>query len=387
MNFLRSNLIWLVIFGALCFLIAVCGGSILRPWLLPGAILRWFRGLSRVRVGFVIGSAACFSVALVVAYAVAVGSPGGEDTVVEGNDDDSSSDTPHGLVEVLQAPWDAFSERSNWPVAVAMAEVSLAAYLPPVEAELKFDELGYEKVSVISDGSQLGYVLAAKDSIVIVFRGTDDPGDWIVNLDTRGSQTRNGIVHRGFFEAYQKLASQINNLLSENPPAHIWVTGHSLGGALAVMCAYDLGEQHKKSIDGLITFGQPMVARLPLTAKIEELMPSRYVHFVNERDIVARIPPSYAHCGELVHYVGGQVRRSRRERLYGAADPQEMEITLPPPDDSVEPISEGEFAALKREIRKEQAQPDFGPNGEMLYKGSSPFIQDHDMETYLERLR
>jgi triacylglycerol lipase len=387
MAFLRNHPVELLAVGALLITVALLGSDLLRFWTPVTALWRRLFGMSRVRFGLFVIGACCFFAGLGGAYLLAFGSPGGEETIVEKDGEGPDDNVPRVLVEILRDTWDAFSEQSNWPAARAMGEVSLAAYLSPVEAEARFKELGYESVSVISNGSLLGYVLTANDSAVIVFRGTDDPGDWVVNLNTRSSETRDGIVHRGFFEAYLKLDNQINSILSETSPKHIWITGHSLGGALAVMCAYELGEKYKMKIDGLITFGQPMVARPMLTSRIEGLLPARYVHFVNERDIVTRIPPGYSHCGELVHYVGDEVRRSKRERLYGAAQSQGMKMTRAPLDEPIEPISEREFATLKREIREEHAQPDFGPNGEMLYKGNSPFIQDHDMATYLERLR
>ncbi len=387
MAFLRNHPVALLTVGALLITIALFGTDLLRFWTPFTALWRRFFGMSRVRVGLFVIGACSFIAGLRGAYLVAVGSPGGEVTIFEKDGEGPLDKVPKALVEVLRDAWDAFSEQSNWPVARTMGEVSLAAYLPPVEAEVRFKQLGYEKVSVISDGSLLGYILTVSDAAVIVFRGTDDPGDWVVNLDTRGSETRNGVAHRGFFEAYLKLDKQINAILAGTSPKHIWITGHSLGGALAVMCAYELGEKYKMTIDGLITFGQPMVARPMLTSKIEDLLPARYVHFVNERDIVTRIPPGYSHCGELVHYVGDKVRRSKREKVYGAAPSQQIEMARTPYDESIEPISEHEFAALKRKIREEQSQPDFGPNGEVLYRGNSPFIQDHDMATYLERLR
>jgi predicted lipase len=47
-------------------------------------------------------------------------------------------------------------------------------------------------------------------------------------------------------------------LLSEHSGAKIIVTGHSLGGSLAILAAADLHKSHGK-IDQVYTFGQPRV--------------------------------------------------------------------------------------------------------------------------------
>jgi len=55
------------------------------------------------------------------------------------------------------------------------------------------------------------------------------------------------MVHSGFLSAYDSIKVKVLNLVdtltadaSEEHPWQIFVTGHSLGGALATLCAYDL---------------------------------------------------------------------------------------------------------------------------------------------------
>ena len=88
--------------------------------------------------------------------------------------------------------------------------------------------------------------------------------DWLINIDEVAAPTPHGGIHRGFYSAYQSLESQISAILAQTRPKYLWVTGHSLGGALALVCAYDLIENKKVALNGVITFGQPMVADKPL---------------------------------------------------------------------------------------------------------------------------
>lgn len=66
----------------------------------------------------------------------------------------------------------------------------------------------------------------------------------------------------GFYNAYKGVAplvrSVVDKLRALHRDAKLIVTGHSLGGAMAVLCALDLKELHGK-IDYLYTFGQPRV--------------------------------------------------------------------------------------------------------------------------------
>lgn len=220
---------------------------------------------------------------------------------------------------------------------------------------------------------------------VVVFRGTDDPGDWLVNLNRLTAKTPYGPAHQGFYEAYQPFVPQVAELVRASKAKSVWVTGHSLGGALAVLCAYDLARNGTVEVAGLMTFGQPMVARPPLTDRIDELLPARFVHFANNRDIVTRVEPSFKHCGSLVYYDGDKIRRSKPKTLLAAA-PGDSGSSDEEVGFELEPLPDQEFTELKNQLKAEQAEPDFASDGSPLVKGNSPLILDHDIELYLQRV-
>ena len=74
----------------------------------------------------------------------------------------------------------------------------------------------------------------------------------------------------------------------------LWITGHSLGGALAVLAAarlaLDIDKSIYKSINGLYTFGQPRVGNRVFVKALDEEIKPRYFRFVNDNDIVPRVP-------------------------------------------------------------------------------------------------
>ena len=90
---------------------------------------------------------------------------------------------------------------------------------------------------------------------VVVFRGTSSKQDVLTDLriKKRSFGLRLGKVHAGFLEAYKSVRDKIKSLLhdfgSPYPPV---CTGHSLGGALAMLAAFEL---HGRCV----TFGAPRV--------------------------------------------------------------------------------------------------------------------------------
>jgi triacylglycerol lipase len=200
-------------------------------------------------------------------------------------------------------------------MAELLASISEASYLPPVDVDPNFRTLGFKQVMPVVDGSMIGYVASADDVTVVVFRGPDNDIDWIVNLAVGSVQTPNGPIHSGFYNAYQPLKPQIVKLLKASNPKHLWITGHSLGGALAVVCAHDLTENENLHLDGVITFGQPMVAKMQLAKYLDTALLGRFAHYMNGNDIVARVPPNFSHFGSLVWFTDNGVKRSKPKRM------------------------------------------------------------------------
>ncbi|HEX6985106.1 MAG TPA: hypothetical protein VF170_06995, partial [Planctomycetaceae bacterium] len=105
----------------------------------------------------------------------------------------------------------------------------------------------------------------------------------------------------------------------------------------------------------------------------------------NGSDLVPRIPPSHAHCGSLVWFTDGGVRRSRSDRpVVGAAGPDEAPTSG---DEVLVPLSERQFEELQAGLREESSEPERLPDGTPIMKSRSRLIDDHAMSLYLERVR
>jgi hypothetical protein len=312
-----------------------------------------------------------------------VSAPGMEDTEKEGDRDKSKPISKH--IDRLRAAWDS-EEAADWPVAETLASFCKIAYQPPVDAKDSLQKLGVDSVETIADGSMIGYVVAVADVTVVVFRGTDDKFDWFCNLDSFTTPTPQGPIHRGFQRSYLPLKPQIMKLLDRQQPKHLWLAGHSLGGALAVVCAHDLIDNERLAVHGVMTFGQPMVAGEQLAVHLDKdkVLLGKFAHFVNESDVVARVPPFLKHCGSLVWFTQDGIRRSKPKRVVlGAGDKDKPPI---PPDDVLPPVSEQEFEQAKETVRK-QRELRKTPDGRPIVEGDLPFLKDHSVDLYLEKIR
>ncbi|WP_437284527.1 lipase family protein [Sorangium sp. So ce406] len=93
----------------------------------------------------------------------------------------------------------------------------------------------------------------------------------------------------------------------------LYITGHSLGAAMAALAAARLFTDNKYSdirrlLRGVYTFGQPMVGDAAFAARAEELLGDRFFRFVYANDIVPRLPPlstgRFAHFGRAYRSTG-----------------------------------------------------------------------------------
>ncbi len=137
------------------------------------------------------------------------------------------------------------------------------------------------------------------EHLVLVFRGSDSPIDWLANLDCRPCHHYGMPLHAGFLHGYQALRQRL--LEDMGQPASITVTGHSKGGGEAVPAAYDL----YLHFDGLVpvrmvTFGAPRVAQRRYRRAFDAVIPS--MRIVNGPDPVPWVAPctlGYRHVGRL----------------------------------------------------------------------------------------
>jgi hypothetical protein len=167
-----------------------------------------------------------------------------------------------------------------------------------------------------------------RDLIVLSFRGTQQIKDWQTNINmafcpfaSLGSQAGfqvnpqgkvfqgHGYVHRGFQRGWQGIAQrvieQIHRWDHESPNASLWISGHSLGGALATVAAAALEDQGVL-VDGVATFGQPRVGDWTFVSRFNTALNAKTFRFVNNNDLVPDVPPIFVpwNLPRLYYHVG-----------------------------------------------------------------------------------
>ncbi|KAJ8906819.1 hypothetical protein NDN08_003305 [Rhodosorus marinus] len=185
-------------------------------------------------------------------------------------------------------------------------------------------------------------VLEAEDRIVVAFRGTSSTKNVGTDLRTRRVRVdvldneipessgrycrrRNtSLVHKGFLNVYETVRKEILEELQRlygNKPRPIFFTGHSLGGALATLCSYDVSKRmHYEEGIFVYTFGSPRVGNLHFVNEYNALVPCAW-RLVNSHDPVAKMPPAF-----LFHHVGQSALVTANGELF--IDPTMFEMTF-----------------------------------------------------------
>ncbi len=191
--------------------------------------------------------------------------------------------------------------------ALLFAELSMIAYLSPEQTRSAAARLGFSQTNFYNNDGSQAYSFANDDDIVIAFRGTE-PNEWNdikADMDaTKALAETAGHVHRGFKKEVDDLWPELEKMLvsnKKNLAKKLWFTGHSLGGAMASICAGRCLLSHIDTAPEQIhTFGSPRVGtkRYINHAKVD------YYRWVNNNDIVTRSPPAwlgYRHAGKEMY--------------------------------------------------------------------------------------
>lgn len=181
--------------------------------------------------------------------------------------------------------------------AVWMAEMSALAYWDPGLISKQLDRWGYRLIAVITDAAtDTSAFLAAKDNhLVLSFRGTSSLKNFITDVQVPKvpATWAEGNIHRGFAGALDTVLPKIiSNLgVPGQQQKALWVTGHSLGAALAQLAALHLTKLHYR-VQAVYTYGTPRVGDSVFAANYDKLLDNRTFPHINNKDVVTRVPPS-----------------------------------------------------------------------------------------------
>lgn len=147
-----------------------------------------------------------------------------------------------------------------------------------------------------------GLVFECRGVRVLAFSGTDplNLAHWLTDINF--VQTAEGI-HGGFDAALDAAWEEVTAALRGlEPRLPLLVTGHSLGGALAVLAARRLLAELGLASD-VYTFGMPRVGSPEFAADYNGVLGDRTFRLVHGEDVVPTVPPSeltFHHVGRLL---------------------------------------------------------------------------------------
>jgi triacylglycerol lipase len=207
--------------------------------------------------------------------------------------------------------------------AIYLGRACELAYLPePAGPERFRAELGLEATLISVDNTQV-YVGQNERALVVVFRGSESPAtldglkDWLLTnacdllvlpegrIGTDFAAAGVGArFHKGFMHAladiWDPLYAAVDKAMQEKERP-LWVTGHSLGGALAILSAWRFQRQFV-AVHQVYTFGSPMIGNAEAASAFEREFAGRIFRYADEPDPVPLLPTfsllanSYAHC-------------------------------------------------------------------------------------------
>lgn len=234
------------------------------------------------------------------------------------------------LVGTLFAAHQSAGAKRDATVAHVLGVCAGYAYADAATVAMMMARLGLESHACVRIGQTVdamyiystAFLLQSRCGRVAIlsYRGTEPTslGNWIGDSDvgSESSRLKSGAgealrVHAGFHRNVRatrwavlnelRLALQGRSLLDPGeqlaqPLEALYVTGHSLGGAMAVLFALSLGREGDERslverLRAIYTFGQPMAIGGPLPAAVREVADRLYRH-VMPRDPVPALPPS-----------------------------------------------------------------------------------------------
>jgi hypothetical protein len=160
---------------------------------------------------------------------------------------------------------------------------------------------------------------------VLSFRGTEPANviNWLTDTDVVEKPLGKGLVHQGFFANLEAIWEEICLELEEAgrpagrraPLERLYITGHSLGGGMAVLAAARLMLDEESAfgrlLHGVYTFGQPAVGNVDFANEWAPRFGHRLHRHIFAEDVVPHLPPAWG--GRFTHFGSERIATAPNE--------------------------------------------------------------------------
>lgn len=170
-------------------------------------------------------------------------------------------------------------------------------------------------VKFISDKTtdiQVGITISETNKrVCVVFRGSESKSDWYYDFMILKKKIMHGIyddvhVHSGFFRqlhdtsVYEKIVETLKTLLHEHPDFDIYITGHSLGGALCTLFGFELSHEIDNQVS-VISFASPRVGNQAFKDAFDGKTNLEHYRVTNDHDVITGTPMVlFKHVGKNI---------------------------------------------------------------------------------------
>ncbi|HUE72714.1 MAG TPA: lipase family protein [Pirellulaceae bacterium] len=187
-----------------------------------------------------------------------------------------------------------------------LCELSLAAYETresKVRRELAERSVTDCRLLDCTDSDTQALVGRAGRGIFVAFRGTEPSRvrDVMTNVNLQFVPGPMGHVHSGFLASLEAIWEKLLDAVAsrQDGQRHLWITGHSLGGALAKLTVARLVRM-RRPVQGLYTYGAPRCGDARFASEYDRQARHYSFRIVNEQDVVPKVAPrflGYEHAG------------------------------------------------------------------------------------------
>ncbi len=189
--------------------------------------------------------------------------------------------------------------------------------------------LGFKQVDYVfsEETNILVFIVRRGRKVILCFRGTvvNNFINWSTDFNAQGVPMEDfGNVHKGFSRALETVWQELRDKLGPLKKYRLWLTGHSLGGALALLAAARLAveypEHYGKALRGIYIFGAPRVG----DGGFRRAFKKKFLHhrcfaFANHNDVITVVPPfvkrimGYRDVGHILFFNWKRKLKRKRE--------------------------------------------------------------------------
>jgi hypothetical protein len=181
---------------------------------------------------------------------------------------------------------------------IALCNAALVTYSDSASVRRFLTKWHFSEIAILRGFHTQGFVARQSNILIVAFRGTEPTNavDWLTDVNYHQARYMSkipGRIHggwtRGLEEVRPAMIGAIRQLAKADQP-RIYITGHSLGGALAVLAAAVLEFEESQPVSAVYTYGQPRVGDPEFSQAFDTKLRASTFRYVNDQDIVPHLP-------------------------------------------------------------------------------------------------